>query len=249
MQDDIIAQIWFEFLAGCRAAATKDELGDLLVVTFGRLGFGYVNISLMRDYSLPKEELTFAWRSTYPEDWGHYYAERDCLRFDPVALSARGDKGPFFWADLKYMLHLTPLQTSFLALANEAGLYNGIGLPFVGPNSLQGGIALATLTSDTPHVRDLDLLWSISNLFYRRLRELILGPVTTLEKHVRLTPRETDILTLSAEGLTDRAIAENLNIADNTVNTHFRKAYAKFDAHSRVQAYARAVKMGLINLP
>jgi DNA-binding CsgD family transcriptional regulator len=249
MHDMVVAEIWFGFSALCKLVSTKEELADLLVRTYEQLGFAYVNISVMRDYGLPADVMTFGWKSTYPEDWAQYYAQRDCMRYDPVALCARGDVGPFFWANLKYMLHLTPLQTSLMGLADEAGLHNGIGLPFVGPNSRHGGIALATLSPNTDHLRDLDLLWCISNMFYKRLRELVLGRTFVLDRQVSLTPREADVLMLSGSGLNDRQIAENLHIGDDTVNSHFRKAYRKFGAHNRIHAYANAIKQQIIDFP
>jgi serine/threonine-protein kinase len=42
-----------------------------------------------------------------------------------------------------------------------------------------------------------------------------------------LTPRERDVLSLMAEGLTDRGIAERLYLTPNTVETHTRHILAK----------------------
>jgi DNA-binding NarL/FixJ family response regulator len=42
-----------------------------------------------------------------------------------------------------------------------------------------------------------------------------------------LTPRERDVLSLMAEGLTDRGIAERLYLTTNTVETHIRHIIAK----------------------
>jgi DNA-binding NarL/FixJ family response regulator len=43
----------------------------------------------------------------------------------------------------------------------------------------------------------------------------------------RLTPREREVLSLMAEGLTDRGIAERLYLTPNTVETHIRHIIAK----------------------
>jgi DNA-binding NarL/FixJ family response regulator len=45
----------------------------------------------------------------------------------------------------------------------------------------------------------------------------------------RLTPREREVLSLMAEGLTDRGIAERLYLTSNTVETHIRHIIAKLD--------------------
>lgn len=51
-----------------------------------------------------------------------------------------------------------------------------------------------------------------------------------------LTPRETEILQLIAQGLTDREIAERLFISVNTAKTHLKNILAKLHLKSRVQA-------------
>jgi DNA-binding NarL/FixJ family response regulator len=44
-----------------------------------------------------------------------------------------------------------------------------------------------------------------------------------------LTPREREVLSLMAEGLTDRGIAQRLYLTHNTVETHIRHIIAKLD--------------------
>jgi len=242
-------QALIDFIASSRAATTNEGLASVLVGTCQQLGYDYVNISIMRDYDLPQEIQGFAWATTYPADWTSYYLDRDCIRFDPVALSARGDVAPFYWSDLKNRLQLSQLQNSFLALSMEAGLYNGVGLPFVGARSRQGGIALATRRPDTPHVDGLEILWSISNLFYQRLCELVRGPASLLNDVIDLTARELDVLNLSFRGHTDRDIAAALDISEHTVNVHFRKSFKRLGVHTRVQAFAKATAHGIIDLP
>lgn len=249
MPETFVARVLVEYVAACRDVTTNEALATLLIDTYNRLGFAYVNISLMRDYDLPSDVLKFAWATTYPDDWIAYYIGRDCIRFDPVAKSARGDIGPFFWSDLSHRLNLTPLQANFMDLAKEAGLYNGIGLPFVGSRSRQGGIALATLSPTTEHVRNLDLLWSISNLFYKRLCEIVTGPSTLSVHPIDLTARELDILNLSVRGQSDREVAADLDITENTVNTHFRKIFKRLGVNNRVQAFVKAARHGIIDLP
>lgn len=51
-----------------------------------------------------------------------------------------------------------------------------------------------------------------------------------------LTPRELDVLTVMAEGLTNREIAARLFISEKTVGVHLTRVFAKLDVHSRVQA-------------
>jgi DNA-binding NarL/FixJ family response regulator len=61
-----------------------------------------------------------------------------------------------------------------------------------------------------------------------------------------LSPRETKILSLVAEGLTDAQIAEELYLSTRTVNAHLRSVYRKLGASSRAAAVKRADELVLI---
>jgi len=60
-----------------------------------------------------------------------------------------------------------------------------------------------------------------------------------------LTPRETEILGLLAEGLSNKGIARNLGISDGTVKLHVKAILRKLEVHSRVEAAVMAVQQGL----
>jgi two-component system nitrate/nitrite response regulator NarL len=59
-----------------------------------------------------------------------------------------------------------------------------------------------------------------------------------------LTPRETEILALLAEGQSNKAIARNLGISDGTVKLHVKAILRKLEVHSRVEAAVMAVQRG-----
>ena len=59
-----------------------------------------------------------------------------------------------------------------------------------------------------------------------------------------LTPRETEILALLAEGQSNKTIARNLGISDGTVKLHVKAILRKLEVHSRVEAAVMAVQRG-----
>jgi DNA-binding NarL/FixJ family response regulator len=63
-----------------------------------------------------------------------------------------------------------------------------------------------------------------------------------------LTNRELEILTLLAEGKSNKLIARELNISEGTVKTHVKNILEKLDATSRTEAVAVAARRGLITL-
>lgn len=61
-----------------------------------------------------------------------------------------------------------------------------------------------------------------------------------------LTPRETEVLRLLAEGLANKEIARALGIGEKTVKTHVSNILSKLGVLSRTQAALQAVRMGLV---
>ena len=63
-----------------------------------------------------------------------------------------------------------------------------------------------------------------------------------------LTPRELEVLQALAGGLTNRAIARQLAVSENTVKFHVSSILTKLDAASRAEAVALAARRGLLLL-
>lgn len=63
-----------------------------------------------------------------------------------------------------------------------------------------------------------------------------------------LTPRERETLDLLAQGLSNRAIAERMGIAERTAKFHVNAILAKLGAETRTEAVVIAARLGLILL-
>lgn len=63
-----------------------------------------------------------------------------------------------------------------------------------------------------------------------------------------LSPREKQIATLIAEGLTNREIAKELSIDISTVDTHRSKIYNKLDVRNAVELTHRAILNGWVRV-
>jgi len=61
-----------------------------------------------------------------------------------------------------------------------------------------------------------------------------------------LSPREIEVLTLLAQGLTNQEIADRLHIAHGTAKNHVSSILAKLNVHDRTQAVLQAQELGLL---
>jgi DNA-binding CsgD family transcriptional regulator len=85
------------------------------------------------------------------------------------------------------------------------------------------------------------------------LREVLMPPAPapfTLNQPqldaLGITPRELEILSLIAQGLSNREIATRLFVSENTVKTHCSRAFDKLGARRRTQAVQLGKQLGLL---
>ncbi|NJL77144.1 MAG: response regulator transcription factor [Saprospiraceae bacterium] len=62
----------------------------------------------------------------------------------------------------------------------------------------------------------------------------------------KLTKRETEILTLYADGLSYKMVAAQCNITLETVKTHFKNISLKLHVNCGTEAVVKALREGLI---
>jgi two-component system, NarL family, response regulator LiaR len=71
-------------------------------------------------------------------------------------------------------------------------------------------------------------------------------PNMAQQQALGVTARELEILTLVARGLSNREIAAQLFVSENTVKTHCARAFDKLGAARRTQAVQRGKEFGLL---
>ena len=92
----------------------------------------------------------------------------------------------------------------------------------------------------------------LSPQIQRRLVEKISQPEpppSSGEHPDGLTARETEVLVLIAEGLTNQEIARRLHVTVATVKTHINNLFAKTGLKDRAQAVRYAYRHGLVEFP
>jgi two-component system, NarL family, response regulator LiaR len=72
------------------------------------------------------------------------------------------------------------------------------------------------------------------------------APNTARQQTLGITARELEILNLVARGLSNREIATQLFVSENTVKTHCARVFDKLGAVRRTQAVQRGKELGLL---
>ena len=67
-----------------------------------------------------------------------------------------------------------------------------------------------------------------------------------VERPMGPTVRQVQMLKLASDGLTNKEIANEWGLAEQTVKNHFAALYPKLGAHDRAHAVALALKRRLI---
>ncbi len=124
----------------------------------------------------------------------------------------------------------------FLVIEHSLEIYGGIVALLFAGLGLWLGLKL-TRPKERVVVREVEVPVRVTEPF-------VLDPAR-LERF-GITAREHEILTLIAEGLSNREIAERLFVSENTVKTHSSRLFDKLNAKRRTQAVQLAKEAGLI---
>ena len=186
--------------------------------------------------------------TTYSANWVEQYLGNDYARIDPVVQACLRRFHPVDWKRLDWTGKST--QT-FLHEAIDAGVGNqGFSVPIRGPS---GQFALFTVSG-----KEKDDLWAKYTQDYARTLilashygnqkalELELG--SDQDDIVKLSPRETDALTLLALGFSRAQAANSLSISEHTLRVYIESARFKLAAMNTTHAVARAMNQGLLSI-
>jgi LuxR family quorum-sensing system transcriptional regulator CciR len=238
-----------EFIEKSNAAATADEVCALFRSAVEGYGFNRMALaaaSSAAQAAFPARAAGPALAFNCPEDWVKHYLAKQYQEMDPVLLNAPFQRRPYRWKDLKDQSTLSTKQRQILQESEDAKVCNGLSIPLHGPAGESYVISLAT---EDHHFDSAPLEGQIHVLaiqFYVAYASLTSGPGPDAAVP-RLSHRERECLSWSAQGKSAWAIGMILGVSENTVNFHIKSAMRKLGTTNRVQAVALAVRAGLIH--
>lgn len=107
--------------------------------------------------------------------------------------------------------------------------------------------AAAYILKTMPNEEIIEIIRSV----HQRGRYIPTHLATRVANHIgdeQLTARELEVLSLVRDGYQNKLIADQLNIAESTVNFHIKNIMEKLQANDRTHAVTIAVRRGLLQI-
>ena len=234
-----------DFIVQSNQAQSCEDVFGLFKQHLNGHGYDQIVYSLLTDHLSLGLNAQHGIFSTYPNDWLEHYQTQEYHLTDPVFRKGYTASAPFLWADLSKTPELSAEAQKVMNEAQDAKLYNGIGIPIRGTFFETAGFGIASTEKDIEtNANTLCVLHFLSMQFHT----VVTSHLSKIEKDklVKLTKREQDILLWAAEGKSDSIIAEILGIRHPTVRFHFKNIFEKLEANERTLAVVKAIRLGLI---
>ena len=192
-----------------------------------------------RDYDRPITVEAYG----FPEGWVEEYIENDYERVDPITRRAMRHTQPFWWSEIQTLEQHRPAEKDYLLAMHRAQIGDGLAVPVFGPRGRNGyvGLGFGANARALPSHR-VATFQMAAQIAHQRYCEILIDGF----EHVRLSPREEEILSWAARGKSNTVIADILGVSSNTVDTHLRRIFAKLGVNERVTAVLRGLALGLV---
>lgn len=178
----------------------------------------------------------------YPAEWILKLKAEPWSRLDPVHSACRRTNVGFAWDELPGSM-LSREQQRMFRDAARYGLATGFTVPIHFPGDPAASLSLATRRGLALSGERRMCAEVIAAHAFRAARRLAGNP----PPRPRLSPRQIQCLALVASGKTDWEIGRILGIGEETVRSYMKWARSAYDAVTRAQLVALALRSGAID--
>jgi DNA-binding CsgD family transcriptional regulator len=192
----------------------------------------------------------------YPGDWMQHYFANGYEFIDPVRRYCLRSVAPFAWEKLPELMKLTPQQIRLMDESREAGLHNGAAILLRGLAGEVAGVGAAMsvqkkFDNQLDRETKLAIFNALAHIFYVafcRISAVKNNIQKEAVEEVILTKRESDVLRYMLSAKKTIAIADILNMSENTAEFHVRNILRKFHAVNRTEVILKAAYCGILNM-
>lgn len=234
-------------------SSSLDVLFDLYKKATGEYGYDRIMYSSVANDIKNAQNKTPGLIQNYPEDWIKHYIKNGYIQIDPVRRCGCFATGPFIWQSLKKYYNLSKKQEMILSLSEEAGLYDGIGIPCHTQRGEFIGVGIASSAKGTDPEEHIGKLYMLTVQFHIIYQDLLEKRKALNDTNYiydisisPLTVREQEVLLWSMKGKSNWDIAMILNISEHGIDFHVRNILKKLNVNSKLSAVVKALYLGLI---
>lgn len=238
-------------LRDLRAASSGSDCLEVLAESRRLFGFGIVGFRDQLDTPVaPRLADAAAWarRFGWPEDFLAGWLQRGLGQHFPAQDRPLQPDRIVHWtlppSDPQATQGLTRRQAAGLCYLRRHGVSEGITVPVRRPFGRVGCLSWMVPTRPVTDPQQLELMRVFSREFFE-----IFDHCGGWRASGPLSPRALECLQLAAGGLSDRAIAGQINRSVETVRFHMKTAIRQLDAVNRTHAVALASRAGLLASP
>lgn len=235
-----------EFVDAIDRVQTPDEIAKLLSKEIEQAGYHAFLIIGLPD-SPAGSNKSFKHRilaKGWPIGWTELYVKENLAEVDPVPRFAARTLQPFMWSEAPYDPVREQRSDYVMKRAVDFQMADGFCVPI---HTDDGPGSVVSLGGERPEVaRSVRSAMHLISLYsFHRMKTLI--KTKKISDRV-LSPRERDVLTWVASGLTSASVAEKLGLSETTVLTHITSAQRKLNAPNRIATVVAALRRGEIAL-
>jgi DNA-binding CsgD family transcriptional regulator len=213
---------------------------DISLMVLGAKRFGVDSSDRL---SLKVGENVFIHNSV-PEGWWDAYFELSKKAYAPMMMMARHCLAPYTWTECLRMFEPVGIDRWAHELALKYGMRDGLTCPVGGRWVVAYWSRKVLSTTLSPQLRGL--LFMAAYFAAIRLEKVVGPDPRRIGPRQSLTPRELSVLRLASNGHRTRRIAQLLELGEETVRSHVKKAQMKLGVKDRLHAVAEAMRHQLI---
>lgn len=149
----------------------------------------------------------------------------------------------FQWSDLERVIEMNDRRREAIELYHVHGLEDGYTVPFCVPNEPRGFCSVGWADASNLSFEQMSIIQLAAPLLFETARR-VQGMWQERRMPQGLSQRQTECVTLVAQGLSDAQIARKLGISIDTVHVHLEVAKKRYGAKKRVDLVVKAIRSG-----
>ena len=182
--------------------------------------------------------------NSVPDGWWEEYSALARGKFQPLLFLAATSMAIYTWTEVRRMFQPIGVDKWAYDVALKHGMRDGLTCP-VGGRWAVGFWSRKELSNILMRPMRVAICAAVS-FAALRLDQLVDPDPSIVRSHCRLTPRQLAVLRLVSAGAQIREVAQELELGEETVRSHLKKAQCKLGVRNRTQAVAEALRQNLI---